>query len=453
MQNGKSWTVNSFFQTPTLHLEMALRQYDDFLILILSQHQTIVSAVKCFGLDTARPCVLIGSAFEGCFLPKHLNSGKGNAVEFDFFVFLPTPKAEESAGTLQYMPLDGKPHQALLKLSNPSIILSEYIGIETTISNLRGSFLKKCEDGFYLKRNFMEAMEEKIQSSLGKVLVEKPGGMEMMSRSDLGSSTRLQASINVSFFKPITEHLGMLLLDPDTWSGDAMTNAQMLWVNLTNWSSSSWPTRIFNVHLVLECEWPLDAKMNWLHRQRHWPSESTVQIVAESSCYLHPLWCQEKGQLQNNEVITFQMAFSAAECLLFAETGPKERQCMVVLKGFKEKYFYDSQVLTSFIIKVVFFWHLELRPLSERQGMGRGELLICVLNKLISFLNNNSLPHFFIPSVNLLEGFDAEDINDTLQQLKRVKRKLSDYLPSEFFQVQCSKTVNDDFVQKVLQFI
>lgn len=446
--------MTSFLQTATLRLEIALRQYDDFLILHLFQHQTILSAVKCFGEDTAKPCVLIGSAFEGCFLPKNLNSGKENAVEFDFFVCLPTPVAGESAGTLQYMPLDGKPHQVLLKVSDPSIIESEYIGIKSPPSNLRGCFLKKCEDSFYLKRNFMEVMEEKIKDSLGKVLVEKPGGMEIVSRSDLGCSVGLQASLHVSFFKPITERLGMLPLDPDTWSGDAMTNAQMLWVNLTNWSSSLWPTRIFNVHLALECDWPADAIMNWLQRQRHWPSERSVQIVAQSSCHLYPLWCQEKGQLLiDDKVIAFQMTFAVAECLLFSETGPKERQCMVVLKAVKEKYFHNSKILSSFVIKVVFFWHLESTPLSVRQDMGRGELLSCLLDKLIAFLNDKNLPHFFIPSVNLLERFDADDVNNTLRQLKRVKQSLFDYLCSEFFQVKCLKTLNDDFVQKVLQFI
>lgn len=44
----------------------------------------------------------------------------------------------------------------LVKLSSPSIVESEYIGIKNTVPNLSGSFLKKCEDGFYLMINFME---------------------------------------------------------------------------------------------------------------------------------------------------------------------------------------------------------------------------------------------------------------------------------------------------------
>lgn len=454
VQNGKSWKVTRFFETPSLQLEIALRQYDDFLTLILFQHQTVVSAVNCFGEDTAKPCVLTGSTFEGCFLPRNLNSGQGNAVEFDFFVSLPTPIAEESEGPLQYIPLDDKPNQVLLKLSNVSIINWQYLGIKSLLSDLQDSFLKQCKDGLYLKRNFLVAMEEKIQNSLLKVVVEKPGGMEMVSRFDLGCGTGLQASFKVSFSKSITERLEMLPLDPDTWSGDTMTNAQMLWVNLTNWSSSFWPARIFDIHPVLECQWPANALMNWCQRQRQWPSERTVQMVAQSSCYLHPLWCQEKGLLRvNDDVMAFEMTFPVAERLLFSETELKERQCMVVLKAMKDKYFQDSKILSSFVIKVVFFWHLESMPLSERQDIGRGELLICLLEKLICFLNDNNLPHFFVPSVNLLESFDGNDANTTLIRLQKVKRNLFDYLSSELFQVKCSKSVSDDFLQKVLQFI
>ena len=450
VQNGKPWDVTSFFQTPPLRLEMALRQYDDFLVLILFHHQTILSAVKCFGLDTES--VLIGSAFEGCFLPKNLNNGKGNGVEFDFFVRLPTPIARDSPGALQYMPLDEQPHQVLVKLSSPSVLESEYIGNKNTVPNLCDGFLRKCEDGFYLTRNFMKAMEEKIQNSLEKVLEQKPGGMEMVSRCETEKNSEgFQASINVSFSTPITEHLGMLPLDPDTWSGDAMTNAQMLWVNLTNWSSPSWPTRIFKVHLGLECEWPADVKSNWLQRQRYWPSEKTMQDIAKSSSFLHPLW--DKEDLIDENIMTFQMTFGVAEYLLFSETGPKERQCIVVLKAIKEKYIHNSQILSSFVIKMVFFWYLESTPLSERQDMGRGELLVCLLDKLVSFLNDSNLPHFFMPSVNLLQRFDAGDISNTCRQVKRVKRNMLDYLPCELFPVRCSKTINDDFVQKVLQFV
>ena len=450
VQKGNPLDTTSFFQTPPLHLEMALRQYDDFLVLILFQHQTILSAVKCFGEDTES--LLTGSAFEGCFLPTKLNNGKGSGVEFDFFVRLPTPMARESPGALQYMLLDEQPNQVLVKLSNPSIFESEYIGLKNTVLNVSDSFLRECKDGLYLKRNFMEAMEKKIHNSLGKVFAQKPGGMKMVSRCETErNSRRLQASVNVLFFRPITEHLGMLPLDPDTWSGDAMTNAQMLWVNLTNWSSSIWPTKIFKVHLVLECEWPADAKMNWLQRQRYWPSEKTVQDIAQGSCYLHPLWNKEEPIDESK--MTFQMTFGVAEYLLFLETGPKERQCIVVLKAIKAKYFHDSQILSSFVMKVVFFWHLESTPLSERQGMGRGELLVCLLDKLVSFLNDKNLPDFFIPSVNLLQHFDAGDIKNTCKQVKRVKRNMLDYLPSDLFQVNCSKTLNDDFVQNVLQFV
>lgn len=454
LAGGKKWTGISFLGNYTFYLESALRQYDDFLVHIVFQHQTILSAVKCFFEDTEWPCVMVGSAFEGCFLPKHLDcEKKESALEFDFLVRLPIPMAGESTDkTLQYVSVSGRARQVVLNLSDPSIILSEYIDIESKATD---AYLKKQGDGFYLKRNFMETVEEKLKNSLDKVLVQKPGGMEIVTRCDITQHlVGLHASFEVSFFKPITEHLDMLPLDPDTWSGDSMTNAQMLWVNLTNWSSPSWPTRIFMVHLGVQCEWPEDARIKWLERDRLWPSENIVQKVAQSSCYLLPLWENpRKDQLIDKEVMEFQFTFGMAEYLLFSETGPKERQCVIILKSLKFKYFSSSQIVSSFVIKTVLFWYLQSTSLLERQSLGRGELLARLLDDLIGFLHKNNLPHFFMPGVNLLENFDAVDINNVLKQLKRVKKNLLDYLLSELFHVKCATSLNEDFVNKVLCFI
>lgn len=448
---GKLWTISSFLETPTLLLESALRQYDTFLVLILFQHQTILSVVKSFFEDTEWPCVMVGSAFEGCFLPKHLNTEKKVAVEFDFLVRLPLPIAGESTeSTLQYVSPSGKHHEVVLKLSDPSVLLSTYIGIENRATNGIDTFLSKAKDGF-LKINFMEAVEEKIKNSLRKVLEQKPGGMEMVSRRDTKYCVGLHPSLKVSFLKPITERLDMLPLDPETWSGDAMTNAQMLFVNLTNWGAPLWPVRIFNIHLAIQCEWPEDVRTKWLQRDRFWPSDSTVQKVATSSCYLIPLWENvRKDELIDKEVMQFQMTFGMAEYLFFSETGPKERQCLVILKSLKENYFIRSQIISSFTIKTVFFWYLQSTSLPMRQSLGRGELLERLLDDLIGFLNERNLPHFFIPSVNLLGTFDAEDINNTVKQLKEVKNNLLNYLCSELFHVEGSTLISEDFVNQVL---
>ena len=447
--------ASNVLETPTLLLESALRRYDTFLVLILFQHQTILSVIKSFFEDTEWPCVMVGSAFEGSFLPKHLDSEKEGAVEFDFLVRLPLPIAGESTeNTVQYVSPNGKHHQVVLKLSDPSLLSSTYIGIENRETNYGiYSFLSKGKDGFF-KRNFMEMMEEKIKNSLGKVLEQKPGGMEMESRRDTKYCVGLHPSLKVSFFKPITERLDMLPLDPETWLGDAMTNAQMLFVNLTNWGAALWPTRIFNIHLTIQCEWPEDTRIKWLQRDRFWPSDSTVQKVALSSCYLIPLWENVRKDAEiDKEVMEFQMMFGMAEYLLFSEIGPKERQCLVILKSLKENYFVSSQILSSFSIKTVFFWYLQSTSLSMRQSLGRGELLERLLDDLIGFLTERNLPHFFIPNVNLLVTFDAEDINTTVKQLKKIKNNSLNYLYSELFHVESSTLLSEDFVNKVMCFV
>lgn len=85
--------------------------------------------------------------------------------------------------------------------------------------------------------------------------------------------------------------------------------------------------------------------------------------------------------------------------------------------------------------------------------MGRGELLVHLLDKLTAFLESNNLPHFFNPHANLLEGLNACDISSTLKELKRVQRNLLQYLTSELFQEEWLRANGDDLVKKVLQFV
>lgn len=72
---------------------------------------------------------------------------------------------------------------------------------------------------------------------------------------------------------------------------------------------------------------------------------------------------------------------------------------------------------------------------------------------LVRCLNGRNLPDIFISSINLLQHFDAGDISNSCSQVKRVKRNILDYVSSELFQDKCSKTISDDFVQGVMQFV
>ena len=433
---------------------MALREHDDLLVSLLFQHQTVLSSVKSFFEDTEWPCVMVGSAFEGCVLPKHLGSKGETAVEIDFLFRLPLAVAGESPKQrLQYVMLKQKPAEVVLKVSDRSVLSSNYIGIERKAENLMETFLSRrrstCEMG-----SFFEAMEENIIKPLGKVREKKPGGMEMVSRKDTQHCEGFYPSIRVSFCRPIIERLDeMLQLDPGTWSEDVLTNAQMLFVNLTNWCSALWPTKYFNCYLAIQCEWPKEARIQWIERERFWPSHSVVEEVARSSCYLLPLWENFTHTDERDHVMKFKMTFSVAEVLLFSETEPKEKQCIVVLKSLKEKYFLHSQILSSFSIKMVFFWHLQSTSLPERQSLGRGELLERLLHNFIGFLSEGNLPHFLIPEINLLENVDEAELIDTVKQLTKVKNSLLDCIHSELFHFKCTTGLNEDLANRILSFV
>ena len=444
----------SLWGTSNFPLELALREHDDLLVFILFQHQTTLSAIKSFFDDAEWPCDTVGSAFEGCFVPKHLESKREIANEFDFFLRLPLPVAGESPEKeIHYVLQKQKPLNVVLKLSDLSILTSNYLCVARKGDSIRETFLNESPYS-HIHRKFIEVMEENVIRSLEKVLEENPGGMEMMSRRDTNQSTDFCPSVKVTFCRAIKERLDMLPLDPDTWSGDVMTNAVMLFVNLTNWCSTPWPNRSFNCHLVIPCDWPEEGRIKWLQRDRFWPSHSVVEKVARSSCYLLPLWTNSRDvNKADKEVMEFKMTFSMAEVLLLLETEPKEKQCIVVLKSLKQKYFIDHQIISSFSIKMVFFWYLESTSWHERQSLGRGELLEKLLNKFIGFLNERNLPHFFIPIINLLDAFSAEEISKTLKQLRNVKNNLLDYCGPELFRLKYTTLLTEDLVNKIMSFV
>lgn len=126
-----------------------------------------------------------------------------------------------------------------------------------------------------------------------------------------------------------------------------MTTKQMLRMNASTWSSSFWFAR------VLVC-WPANKMEIWLQRQRQWLSMKTVQEIALTPCYQHPLW-DVTGPVKGEEVIAFQINFGRGKFLLFSEIGLKKRQCSRS-KSAKGKHSQDSKVSTSLSIKIVFFF-------------------------------------------------------------------------------------------------
>ena len=93
----------------------------------------------------------------------------------------------------------------------------------------------------------------------------------------------------------------------------------------------------------------------------------TVQEIALTPCYQHPLW-DVTGPVKGEEVIAFQINFGKGKFLLFSEIGLKKRQCNRS-KSAKGKHSQDSKVSTSLSIKIVFFFSpgLRINNSAERQ--------------------------------------------------------------------------------------
>ena len=90
--------------------------------------------------------------------------------------------------------------------------------------------------------------------------------------------------------------------------------------------------------------------------------------------------------------------------------------------SFKKKHLsYPTKFITSYHLKTLFFWSLE--PLQEK-CWDQSELTHCVLGLLDDMnihLCKHSIPHYFVPNLNLLGKVDPSDFEDFRKSLAKVR--------------------------------
>lgn len=125
-------------------------------------------------------------------------------------------------------------------------------------------------------------------------------------------------------------------------------------MNASTWSSSFWFARV-------SVSWPANKMEIWLQRLRQWLSMKTVQEIALTPCYQHPVW-DVTGPVIGEEVIAFQINFGRGK-LGFRNDS------VVVLKALKESTLKTPKSPHLFLSKLCCFLFpgLRINNSAERQ--------------------------------------------------------------------------------------
>ncbi|XP_021340767.1 uncharacterized protein LOC110441827 [Mizuhopecten yessoensis] len=148
-------------------------------------------------------------------------------------------------------------------------------------------------------------------------------------------------------------------------------------------------------------EWPSVA-VEWILRDRSngWPSREFIDMQVPRGCYVVPVGCKEctKNHLD------WRISFAHIEQALVHSMNAKHINCFLLLRQLK-KFFFEVKmpnVITSYIIKTTLFWTIEETSPELWQSHKLLTAVKLCLNKLITFIQNDYCPHYFIRTCNLL---------------------------------------------------
>ena len=190
--------------------------------------------------------------------------------------------------------------------------------------------------------------------------------------------------------------------------------------------------------------WPPEAEP-WINRHRpsNWPTRETVRRIVSMGCSVvakpHPL---------NNRTanIEFRFSFSNAEKILFQEMSLDQKHCFIAFKALMKRATEEIEgyengmemVLSTYHLKTIFLWTCETIDTAEwGTTCGWANCLLFLFDQLIIWLEHKSIPSFFIPQCNLLEGMEGIKLTGLLKIIKQVRSKPIKYAAEFVNSMKC----------------
>ena len=181
-----------------------------------------------------------------------------------------------------------------------------------------------------------------------------------------------------------------------------------------------------NCDLVVALELPSDCLPeeypSWIkvHGKPHWLSDEAFDKVQQEHLHLVGK-CSPSGQPK----VEWRLSFSVIELFLIQEIAsqcPAAITCYRVLKQVRFWHLKCPDILHSYHLKMVFFQACHKYPVSLWTDSNFASNLLGLLDDLFHCLATKSLPSYFIPDYNLIEGIHSEFLFTLLDKLNKVRK-------------------------------
>ena len=189
---------------------------------------------------------------------------------------------------------------------------------------------------------------------------------------------------------------------------------------------------VFGIKLNL---WPSIAK-DWPARVDGKLPADLIESIQSRGCYIVHKHCNGADLTSDHQDhnLDWRITFAEAESKLFNYHSSKEalKLCYVILKFFikfysaKQKTVFSA--LKSYHLKTVFLHFAEEEDQLYNMDVIKpnnhlSDIFHLLIEKYINALETKSLPHYFMPSVNILGQYSDKQIKAGLKMLKELQRK------------------------------
>ena len=168
---------------------------------------------------------------------------------------------------------------------------------------------------------------------------------------------------------------------------------------------------------ALRCPgWPQVA-LDWIKRERKWPSPDIVHKVVQDGFHL-VVKPPKKG---GNPECDFRISFGHAEYLLSQEMNDVQRECYRCLKKYHRAHLKgpkERKGLVTFHLKNIFLQTIEETGAEMWTESNRAGCVMKLFGNLLESLVERNLRHFFVSSYNLFceDYIESPEILDALAE-------------------------------------
>ena len=187
---------------------------------------------------------------------------------------------------------------------------------------------------------------------------------------------------------------------------------------------------------LIRLNWWPDVAREWISRKRKWPDATIISELTKCSYLITKSYDGTGSEKDKTEL---RYSFAHLEKELISRRSSNQAYIYLIFKSMFCKWIkpIDPEQISSFIAKTIMFWVCEKYPpdhwIWQKGSCVRALTYLFV--KLLSTLENEHLPYYFIPSINVIEKVNYTVRAKIKSKVKEIILNIEMFIPDNVAEV------------------